>query len=287
MSFEASQAVWNRSARRGTELLVLLAIADYVNEQKGVAWPGVPKLAKKARMSERQVQRAIRALERSGELNVFRNAGPKGTNLYQICLPAEDACTGDINVTGDRLGADVVSSRSSKGDIAVTQSVNEPIYKSTPIVPKGDDIDFWIRVSFDCFKQSVHAVRPHVLRGLSVAVADLNRNYANSLVKFYQVELLDSKEPPYSSRRHSPERLMLDLPRQLALAVQSCPPPKKQDFTIEDVHRYLKEKYGDCSLPNSLEELERPWYECLRYEVYDAMRARKETKVDCPIDRSP
>jgi hypothetical protein len=100
------------------------------------------------------------------------------------------------------------------------------------------------------------------------------------LLEFYDSELLDSKEPPYSRRRHSPERLILDLPRQLALAGQSCPPPKKHDFTIEDVQRYLKEKYGDCSLPSSLEELERPWYEYIRYEVYNAMRVRERKHVD-------
>jgi hypothetical protein len=108
----------------------------------------------------------------------------------------------------------------------------------------------------------------------------LERTHADLLLEFYDSELLDSKEPPYSRRRHSPERLILDLPRQLALAGQSCPPPKKHDFTIEDVQRYLKEKYGDCSLPSSLEELERPWYEYIRYEVYNAMRVRERKHVD-------
>ena len=80
---------------------------------------------------------------------------------------------------------------------------------------------------------------------------------------------------------------MLDLPRQLALAVQTCPPPtppKKHGFAIEDVHRYLREKYGDCALPRSLEELDGPWFECIRDEVYDAMRTQKKKQVDRPTD---
>jgi hypothetical protein len=275
MSFEGSQAVWNRSTRRGTELLVLLAIADYVNEQKGVAWPGVPKLAKKARMSERQAQRAIRALERSGELNVFRNAGPKGTNLYQICLPVEDACTGDMNVTGARFGPDVVSSRSSKGDIAVTQSVNEPIYKRTPIVPKGDQ-EFWIKACFECFAQPSRSLRPYVRKALLEAIPTLEKKHADSLREFYDREPLDFKEPPYSSRKHSPERLILDLPRQLAMAARTCPPPKKRGYTIEEVREYLEKEYPGCNKPHSLDELDGPLWHHIRSEVYGAMRRRAE-----------
>ena len=276
MSIPLTNAVWKHSKQKSGALIVLLAIADYANDE-GNAWPAVPTLARKARMSKRNVQRWVRALQRDGELKVLRNEGRRGTNIYKICLPVAKA-DNDTHGTKDTCAAKPMTPASSTSGASVIQSVSESSIQSSPIVPKGNDIDFWIRVSFDCFKQPVHPVRPHVLRALSGAIADLNKNYANSLVKFYQAELVDSKEPPFSSRKHSPERLMLDLPRQLALAVQTCPPPKKHDFMIEDVHRYLKEKYGDCRLPSSLEELERPWYEHLRYEVYDAMRLERKRR---------
>src|SRR5262249_35344012 len=159
------------------------------------------------------------------------------------------------------------------------QSVSESSIQKTPIVPTGDDVDFWIKTCFKCFEQPVRAVRPHVLRALCAAIPALNKINAESLVEFYQTGRLDSKEPPYSSRRHSPERLMLDLPRQLALAVQICPPtepPKKYDFTLHDVRAYLGERYPGCILPNSLEELEKPWWRCMQEEIYNAMRERKQ-----------
>jgi hypothetical protein len=282
MSFEALNAVWDRSTRRRTELLVLLAIADYVNAEKGVAWPGVPNLAKKARLSERQLQRIIRILERSGELQVSRAAGPGGTNLYSICLSAENTGKGEDIVAGDKSSNQAVSSASSKGDTPATQSLNEPILERTPVVPKGE-LEFWIQVCFDCFRQPVRHVREYVVRRLQLGVPTLDRGHAKSLVDFYRSEPLDSKLPLFSSRKHSVERLLLDLPRQLALAVQAFPPKKKKvhDFTIEDVHQYLRRKYGDCLVPASLEDLDESWeWETIRGEVYAAMRNRKSSQVE-------
>ena len=219
-------------------------------------------------------------MQRDGELKVLRNEGRRGSNIYKICLPVAEADKGDTRGTNDTGDAKPVTSVSSTNDASVIQSVSEPSIQSTPIVPKGDDIGFWIKVSFDCFKQPVHPVRPHVLRALSVVVAALNKTQADSLVEFYQIEPLDSKEPPYSSRRHSPERLILDLPRQLALAVQTCPPPKKRDFTIEDVHDYLTGKYPGCNLPNSLDDLDGPLWQHIQWEIYDAMRERNQNRTD-------
>jgi helix-turn-helix protein len=280
MSIELTNAVWKRSRQKKSgALVVLLAIADYANAD-GIAWPAVPTLARKARMSKRNVQRWLSALQRDGELKVLRNEGRRGSNIYKICLPVAEVDKGDTRGTNDNGAAKPVTPMSSTNDASVIQSVNEPSIQSTPVVPKGDDMSFWIKVSFDCFKQPVHPVRLHVLRALSAVVAALNKNHADSLVEFYQAELLDSKKPPYSSRRHSPERLMLDLPRQLALAVETCPPPKKYDFTIEDVREYLRRTYPECTLPNSFDELNSWRFSTsVRSEVWDAMRKRKEGGV--------
>lgn len=252
MSIELINAVWKHSQQKKSGALVVLqAIADYANAD-GIAWPAVATLARKTRMSKRNLQRWLSALQRDGELRILRNQGRHGTNIYRVCVPTHRRERGDAHGTDDVCVAKSVTPASSTNDASVIQSVSESLIESTPIIPKGDDIDFWIRVAFNCFKQPVHPVRPHVLRALSVVVEALNKNQADSLLEFYQTEPLDSKEPPYSSRRPSPERLILDLPRQLALAVQTCPPPKKYDFTIEDVREYLLRKYPDCTLPISL-----------------------------------
>ena len=285
MSFEATQAVWKHSKQSRAAFLLLLTIADYVNEKKGgVAWAGVPRLADAARMSERQVQRLTRVLENSGELQVLRHQGPHGTNLYKVCLPKNVVVpvAGDTGDTSDNPGAVLVTPETRIGANDVTQSVNEPLFERTPVVPKGE-LEFWIQVCFDCFRQPVRQVREYVVRRLQLGVPTLDRGHAKSLVDFYRSEPLDSKLPLFSSRKHSVERLLLDLPRQLALAVQAFPPKKKKvhDFTIEDVHQYLRRKYDDCLVPASLEDFDKRWeWETIRGDVYAAMRNRKSPQVE-------
>jgi Helix-turn-helix domain len=254
MSIELTNAVWNRSTRRGTELLVLLAIADYVNDQKGVAWPGVPTLAQKTRLSERQLQRTIRALERSGELKVFRNAGPKGTNFYRICI-AGDARASDMTVTGVSFGPEVVPSVPREGDTAATQSLNEPLLVRTPVVPKGDDTEFWIQKCFDCFRQFPHPLPKHVLEAVRRAVPFLKKKEAPALIEFYRDEPLDSNKKPFNSRKHSPRRLLLHLPEQLALAVQTRPPPPPKKEEPPRWREFFRWKYPECCLPKSFDML--------------------------------
>ena len=63
--------------------MVLLAITDFANDD-GMAYPSVSTLGKKARLSERQVQRAIRRLTALGELAVETEKGPHGCHLYRV-----------------------------------------------------------------------------------------------------------------------------------------------------------------------------------------------------------
>lgn len=75
--------VWEHSKQAGNALLLLLAIADFADDN-GVAFPSVLRLAKKSRMSERNTHYVIAEIEKVGELEVKRGAGRNGTNLYQI-----------------------------------------------------------------------------------------------------------------------------------------------------------------------------------------------------------
>lgn len=83
MSIAVMSHVWSLSLLGGTELLLLLAIADFADNE-GVAYPSVATLAKKIRMSERNTQYLLKKLEESGELEIQRNAGPKGCNLFRV-----------------------------------------------------------------------------------------------------------------------------------------------------------------------------------------------------------
>jgi len=77
--------VWADSKHSGTELLMLLAIADFADDD-GRAYPAVTTLAEKCRMKPRNANYVLAALKASGELEILVNEGPKGTNLYRVML---------------------------------------------------------------------------------------------------------------------------------------------------------------------------------------------------------
>lgn len=85
MSVRILTRVWDFSRHSGTELLMLLAIADFADDD-GNAYPAVPTLAKKCRMGPRNANFILKALKASGELQVQANEGPKGTNRYRIVI---------------------------------------------------------------------------------------------------------------------------------------------------------------------------------------------------------
>jgi len=89
MSIKCMNAVWSKSSASGTDLLLLLALADHASDD-GVCWPATETLAQKTRTSKRQVQRLLQRLEESGELIVARMAGRGNTNMYYLTLSTEE-----------------------------------------------------------------------------------------------------------------------------------------------------------------------------------------------------
>jgi hypothetical protein len=75
--------VWKNSIQAGGKLLLLLAIADFANDD-GMAYPGIDTLAQKTRQSRRTVQRQISELEELGELAVEPGTGRSNTNTYWV-----------------------------------------------------------------------------------------------------------------------------------------------------------------------------------------------------------
>ena len=75
--------VWESGPPDKAEILVLLAIADYCNND-GECWPAVSSIARKARMTERGVQKISARLCEIGWLEIDYRMGRKGCNLYRI-----------------------------------------------------------------------------------------------------------------------------------------------------------------------------------------------------------
>ncbi|TWD77471.1 hypothetical protein FB547_1095 [Variovorax beijingensis] len=90
MSILVMSRVWQESSHSGAHLLMMLAIADFADDQ-GRAYPSVSTLAQKCRVKPRAANYSLADLKESGELEIKIGRGPRGANLYRIAL--------------DRLGA--------------------------------------------------------------------------------------------------------------------------------------------------------------------------------------
>ena len=83
MSIKRQAEVWRHSNEKGSALLLLLAIADFADDE-GVAFPSVKTLSQKIRMSQRNTRYRLKRLEKSGELTIQTGAGPRGCNLFRL-----------------------------------------------------------------------------------------------------------------------------------------------------------------------------------------------------------
>jgi len=76
--------VIEKSAQKGSNLLVLLMIANHADTAGRNAYPAVTTLAAESRLTERGVRYILRKLENSDEVIIERDAGPYGTHLYSL-----------------------------------------------------------------------------------------------------------------------------------------------------------------------------------------------------------
>jgi hypothetical protein len=98
MSIHLLDHVWATSRHKGSQLLLLLALADYAADD-GLAFPSIATLAHKTRLKERNVHYLVKSLSTPDdleapepELRVAQKAGPQRCNLYALALPIMAEC---------------------------------------------------------------------------------------------------------------------------------------------------------------------------------------------------
>ena len=89
MAINVCTWVWANSPHKGSNLLLLLAIADNAHDDGGGAYPSIKTLSQKTRMSERTVHYALKTLEQSGAIQTAFQAGPNGVNVYTVQMETE------------------------------------------------------------------------------------------------------------------------------------------------------------------------------------------------------
>lgn len=137
--------VWDSSPYKDGSLLLLLALADFANDE-GVCFPGVPTLAKKCRMDDRSIRRILRKFEEDEIISIETQHGRNHTNIYHINIaklkpdnkPSFEsvkpdnmsAFQNDRNLTLDTLKPDIENTKPDiryiKPDTRVRQTIIEP-----------------------------------------------------------------------------------------------------------------------------------------------------------------
>lgn len=85
MSITIMTTVWKKAPFGEAKLLVLLALADWCNDQ-GVCWPSMEALGKKARIERRSARRIVHQLELAGYLEIETGTTGAKQNKYHLNL---------------------------------------------------------------------------------------------------------------------------------------------------------------------------------------------------------
>jgi hypothetical protein len=145
MAVRILSLVWDQFPGGGSDLLALLALADW-SDDNGRCYPSMNAIARKTRLSRSQAQRVVHRLIKDGYLQVTANAlggSPKQTCNYRIVLShlsgrADATATGSANATGRTDAAEGSHGCGDRGSAHATQTVSEPstTVRRTPGVRK-------------------------------------------------------------------------------------------------------------------------------------------------------
>ena len=86
--------VWAYSQCTGTNLVTMLALADWADDD-GLCWPSLPQLAKKSRVTIGQVCKVLTVLESLGELHRERSSGGRNKRTRYRVSVTENTLTGN------------------------------------------------------------------------------------------------------------------------------------------------------------------------------------------------
>lgn len=130
MGVAVTTRVWQHSKQDESNLVALLALADWADED-GISWYDIEKIAARVRKSIRQTQRIIKALEDSGELYRQVGRGRGNTSTYAVLCGLNEAQINDI--LSRRFGKNT----QTQEKVSPTTPIKK-VTSSTPLSIKGD-----------------------------------------------------------------------------------------------------------------------------------------------------
>lgn len=134
--------VWENAPVAGTELLMLLALADMCNEDRE-CWPSVRHLMHKVRVSEAQARRLIKALENKDIIHVQRygGKGAPGRESSKYRITSMTMLDGDIatGITHDTTTGIACDTTTGITHDTLKHHNESSIETKNPQPPKGGD----------------------------------------------------------------------------------------------------------------------------------------------------
>lgn len=128
--------VWSYSREGGSPLLALLALADCADDE-GVCFPGVPLLAQKIRLSDKQVGRILRKLTKGKELVEVSKATPRTKAVYRVLINRDTYRSESGHPVPPQSGQDV---HTQSGQDVQSDSVDKMSPQSGHFEKSGVDI---------------------------------------------------------------------------------------------------------------------------------------------------
>lgn len=153
MAVKVLAAVWDGFPGGGSDLLALLALADW-SDDSGRCYPSMAAIASKTRLSRSQAQRVVHGLIEAGYLTVIGNesgGAPGSTRQYRINLGTLRGCmdatptgrtdaTGSAHATGRTDAQEGPHGCAETGRTDATQTVSEPSKNRQHSSPSGSEI---------------------------------------------------------------------------------------------------------------------------------------------------
>lgn len=134
MSVKIMSRVWESSKQKGTDLLLLLALADNADDE-GYCWPGIEYLRKKIRMTSRSVINALQRIEEDGEVIINHNR--RSGNRYIVAVGMSDKerehaalKLGCENFSSEACFISEVKNIHIRSETAISQESSIPIIES-------------------------------------------------------------------------------------------------------------------------------------------------------------
>lgn len=150
MSVQALTWVLDYSPAQGGDRLVLISLANHADREGRGSYPPVPMIAREARMSDRNVQYALRSLERgfdgSGRAIEREGIGPNRASLWRVLM--DEQAKAFRGIPRPRGGADVAPSENpgsgaisapSEGEAPTSDVAPSRVQHATALNARGCD----------------------------------------------------------------------------------------------------------------------------------------------------